>query len=98
MTANEHPDVLFEHMFAVKRQYAHRGNGPNSVRPTMPQLIACVVNGASRDYTVALTRELLSLRGETDEYDIVEKLKEVANEIHTALYKKKDAGSSTLMD
>ena len=57
MTANEHPDVLFEFMFAVKRQYAHRGVGQNVVRPTMPQLIACVVNGARRDYAVALTRE-----------------------------------------
>jgi len=57
MTANAHPNVLFERMFAVKRQYVHRGNGPNTIKPSMPQLIACVVNGASRDYSVALTTE-----------------------------------------
>ena len=33
-----------------------------------------------------------------DEFVIVEKLKEVANEIHKALYKNKDTGSSTLTD
>ena len=58
MTNNEHPDKLFERMFAVKKQYAHRQNG---IQPSMPQLIACVINGLSDDYKAAFTTKLLAI-------------------------------------
>ena len=95
MTNNEHPDKLFERMFAVKKQYAHRQNG---IQPSMPQLIACVINGLSDDYKAAFTTKLLAIKGETDYSKIVEELKEVGNKLHTAMHKNKEGGSNTLME
>ena len=95
MTNNEHPDKLFERTFAVRKQYAHRENG---IQPTMPQLIACVINGSSADYKAAFTTKLLAMKGKKDHNKIVEELKEMGNELHTTLHKNKDDGSSSLMD
>ena len=64
----------------------------------MPELIACVINGSSDDYKSIFTTTLLAMKRETDHNKIVEELKEVGNELHTALHKNKNGGSSSLIE
>ena len=93
-TNNKHPDKVFERMFTVKKKYVHRDNG---IQPTMPQLIACVINESSDDYKAVLMTKLLTMKGENDYFKIVEELKEVGNELHTAMHNNKEGGSSTTL-
>jgi hypothetical protein len=82
MNENEHPDLLFERMWAVKRKYSHRSD----IFPDDQNLIVHIINGASQTYKEAFTTRLHSwvTQGKTLDASFLSDLKDLGNNMYNA--------------